>query len=105
MRWLTELLFPNRKRSDDPPEGSVLHFHHNQVEACMETLNPHLARLRLQYPDTAVAAALAMHTVIGLTICVSDDKMTRDEARHMVLKIAALEFEELDLSAYAETRK
>jgi hypothetical protein len=83
MRWLSKL-FASRKRSDEPPEGSVLPFH-GQVEACMEALNPGLMRLRHRYPDPAIAAALAMHTVAAFSACVRDASMTPEEAKRMLL--------------------
>ncbi len=37
-----------------------------------------------------------MHTVAALSVCIRDGRMTRAEARHLVLKIAALEFQDND---------
>jgi hypothetical protein len=85
-----------RRRVSAPraPPGTAQHFH-EQVVACMEVFNRSLPRLRRRCSDPAVAAALAMHAVGALSACVRYGDMTREQARHMVLQIAALEFAEL----------
>jgi hypothetical protein len=89
-------MWPFRRRAAArPAPGTAEHFH-AEVTACMEALNRRLPRLRHRYSDPAVAAALSMHTIAALSVCIRDGRMTREEARHLVLKIAALEFQEAD---------
>ena len=89
-------MWPFRRRAAPrPAPGTAEHFH-QEVTACMDALNRRLPRLRHRYSDPAVAAALAMHTITALSICVRDGKMTREQARHIVLRIAAAEFQEAD---------
>jgi hypothetical protein len=89
-------MWPFRRRAAaQPAPGTAQHFHH-EVTACMEALDRRLPRLRNRYSDPVVAAALSMHTVAALSVCIRDGRMTREEARNLVLKIAALEFQEAD---------
>jgi hypothetical protein len=89
-------MWPFRRRAAArPAPGTAEHFH-AEVTACMEALDRRLPRLRHRHSDPAVAAALAMHTVAALSVCVRDGRMTREEARQLVLRIAALEFQEAD---------
>jgi hypothetical protein len=89
-------MWPFRRRAATAPApGTAEHFH-AEVTACMDALNRRLPRLTSRYSVPAVAAALTMQTVAALSVCVRDGRMTREEARQVVLRIGALEFSEAD---------
>lgn len=86
-------MWPFRRRdASTAPKGTVEYFH-SEVSACMDALNPKFKRLRRRYSDPAIAAALAMHTVAALSVCIRDGYMTPDEARDVVRRISELEFD------------
>jgi hypothetical protein len=89
-------MWPFRRRATSAPAVGTVEQFHAEVTACMDVLNRRLPRLTDRYSVPAVAAALTMQTVAALSVCVRDGRMTREDARQLVLRIGALEFEEAD---------